>query len=272
MKKTFNIKLLFSAILLLAITACEKEEEDFGKPSLPPQSAFLIDFSDFEADTEKDFTEGQTSTNFVFSALQVYAWNLVITVGLAVPVASYTYALEQAPSMVELNKWLWEYNVNVGQEVYEANLYGTVTKDSVFWEMYISKTAGANQFADYKWYVGAMNRTVTEGYWILNDNPTSNKKTLKIDWDRNVENQTWSIRYMNVIPDDAENGGFIQHGITNDPTFDAFFTIFNKGQDQTTNIEWNKTTIAGRVMAPHFYNDSNWHCWDGNQQDVDCTE
>ena len=260
-----------SIIAMLIVSSCKKEEV-YVKPVLPPATAFIIDFSDFEAGTVKVENSPNTALNFGFSAIQVLVWKTIISVGLAVPVASYNYALEQTPTMVQANKWLWSYSIPVNQDVYTAKLYGTVTSDSVFWEMFISKIAGLGQFADYKWYTGAMDKDVTNGYWFLNDNPTSNLPVLRIDWESDEPAQTWSIRYMNVVPAGTENGGFILHGVTANPSFDAFFTIFNKGQNQTTNIEWNKTTIAGRVKAPDFYEDENWHCWDENQQDVDCSE
>jgi hypothetical protein len=273
MKTLSKLILALSALLMVMATnnSC-KEEEIFDQPTLPPSSAFIIDFSDFESKNDAVQTDVSTSQNFVFAATQVLFWRSIIALGLAVPIASYNHALEQNPTMVDPNKWLWSYSITANQDTFTAKLYGTATRDSVFWEMYISKTSGIRQFTDYKWYTGAMANTVSNGYWILNDNPTSNKNLLRIDWERNSTAPTWSIRYTNIVPGGEENGGYIFHGNTASTPFEAFFTIYNKGLNQTTYIEWNRTTKVGRVKASHFYSDSSWHCWDETFQDIECSD
>ena len=35
-------------------------------------------------------------------------------------------------------------------------------------------------------------------------------------------------------------------------------------------IEWSTTNHNGHIKALHYYQDSNWHCWDGTGADVTC--
>ena len=42
--------------------------------------------------------------------------------------------------------------------------------------------------------------------------------------------------------------------------FDAAYTI--SMSEGVTNIEWNVSTIEGRVKAPAFFENEYWHCWD----------
>ena len=64
-----------------------------------------------------------------------------------------------------------------------------------------------------------------------------------------------------------ENGGYINYGITNETPYNAFYDIYNKGQDNHTNIEWNRTTKEGRVKDAQHFLDAVWHLWDSNLDD-----
>ncbi|MEK6617052.1 MAG: hypothetical protein AABZ32_13275, partial [Bacteroidota bacterium] len=83
---------------------------------------------------------------------------------------------------------------------------------------------------------------------------------LQIDWTKNATG-TCDIRYTNVIPGGAENGGYINYGIVSDPKYDAFYDIYNKGQNNLTNIKWNRSSKAGRVKDQKKFGDALWHCW-----------
>jgi len=44
--------------------------------------------------------------------------------------------------------------------------------------------------------------------------------------------------------------------------YDAAYTV--SMAEGLTNIEWDITTIEGRVKAPVFFEDDSWHCWDSH--------
>jgi hypothetical protein len=104
----------------------------------------------------------------------------------------------------------------------------------------------------------------------VNRGPDYEGPFLQIDWHRYISTQTGDIKYTNVIPGDAENGGYIFYGSTTDEEYDRFYNIYNKGQDNLAEIEWNFTNKNGRVKDEHFYLDADWHCWDSNFNDIDC--
>ena len=76
------------------------------------------------------------------------------------------------------------------------------------------------------------------------------------------------IKYTNIEPGGAENGGYIFYGKTTDTTYDAYYHIYNKGQDNLTEIEWNLTSKAGRIKDEKHYSDTDWHYWDENLDDI----
>ena len=271
--KTLRNILVSTAILvfvasLLSLTGCKKDKAENKAPELPPQSGFVMNFSDFgkPADTLKSSLETTSYNNWGYSYLNVAGWNIVLTVGLAVPVASYAEAFNhEAVYHPETGNWTWSYNFNVGNIPYEAELTGALVSDSSSWEMRITKGA---EFSDFLWYSGKSDIAQTGGYWILKENPAVPNNLLKIDWHKNA-NATADIRYTNVKPGNAENGGYIFYG-TSLNSFDRFYNIYNKSLNNLTLIEWSSLHRNGHVKDPHHYQNTNWQCWDTNLLDIVC--
>jgi len=162
--------------------------------------------------------------------------------------------------------WEWSYSVTSGV-IHTCRLNGKVVGNEVQWKMYISK---AGEFSDYLWYGGSNNLAATEGSWIVNRNPTETNPFLQIDWHRNPSNNTGDLKYTNIIPGDEGNGGYIFYGSLASSGYDRFYDLYDISQDNLTEIEWDHQGGNGRVKDPHYYGDSNWHCWDTNLDDIAC--
>lgn len=269
-----NVLVLFSVMLLIMISCSNNTEPEQAPPTLPPASTFVMDFSDFASQNtglvlykESDGTNILSKQNYGWAATNVFVWNTLLTVGLAVPVASFVESFRHEPVLQGNKKWLWSYNFTVIEAIYTAKLYGFFNTNGVEWEMYISKQ---DAFIDFLWYSGNSNLKGTEGTWILNKSPEEPDSLLLIEWERDPVSATGNIKYTNVFPGGPENGGYIYYGITQNIPFNAFYDVYNKGLNNHANIEWNRTTKEGRVKDPHHFQDSNWHCWDANLEDVDC--
>lgn len=263
---------------LLLLAGCGSEDVTGSgpePPEIPPVSTFVMDFGDFTESTS--FTQvsgdgetvllGATTENWSFASLNVLVWNTVLTVGLAVPVASFIAAFGKSPVLHTDSTWVWSYNFFANDVLHLAELHGRAVGDTVTWSMYISKQ---DAFTDFLWYTGVSDVQVTEGTWTLNNNPDDPTPLLDITWHRNPDEGTADITYTNIVPEGPENGGYISYGITGGIPYDAFYDIYNKGADNHTDIEWNRTTKEGRVRDPNHFADSEWHCWDSALEDVDC--
>lgn len=254
--------LMVVAFLMLSSTGCKKKDEP--APQIPGIETFKISFSDFgtASDTTGSSKDIQSYQNWGHSFANVAIWNIIITVGLAVPVASFNAALTQEASYNHDDEyWTWDYSFNAGG-LHTAQLKGYLEGDSVIWEMRID---------DFLWYYGHSNIDRTGGYWILNESKTQPTPLLRIAWS-NVGGTPF-ISYTNVAPTTSshgdENGGYISYGVeTGD--FDRFYDIYNKGLDNLIEIEWNSTDRHGNVKDPNKFGDAVWHCWDTNLIDVIC--
>ena len=263
MKKKCVLLVLMVATVVLQ-PGCKKDHGD--PPQIPPSSSFVMNFSDLDSTKAPGKflkisgidSVGEYS-NYLFSAGNVFVWNVIITVGLAVPVASFLHSFSyQATWNNQVDAWEWKYDFTV-VVVYSAKLRAKVSGNMVHWEMYISKQGG---FQNFLWYSGDSHLDGTEGTWTLFDNPTSNQELLGILWHNNASNGTSDITYTNIVPGGPENGGYIAYGITTDTTYNAFYNIYNKGKNNLTEIKWKRTAMNGRVKDSLHFGNTDWHCWD----------
>ena len=262
-----KISLLFMLLLFsttLFFSSCKKEEVG-EPPEIPPEGAFVMDFNSFKDNANK--ATDATYVNWTNSVFHVGVWNIILTVSLAVPVAVYVEALKQTPQHHSGKTWLWEYSVKVGLTNYTAQLYGIKGDNEITWEMYISQEGGIQEFP---WYTGTHNLDATEGKWIIRESLGKDNDLLQIDWTRNNTDSTYSIKYTNIVPGGAENGGYIAFSNQETGDLDAYYDIYNKGKDELVEIEWNTDELFGRIRAPHIYSDEIWHCWNTDKEDTDC--
>ncbi len=259
-------------------------------PKIPPQSTFVMDFSDF-SQSQSSFDMNQNSTafmvslyplpissvttanalgdhsNWTFAALNVGFWNLVGFIGLAIPVTAFVESIKQTPVKQPDGSWIWTYSITVVGTTYTAELHGKYVSSGVRWDMYITKE---NEYTDFLWYYGESDSNNTKGYWVLKDKPSNPNDLLRIDWHRNPVNETGVIKYTNIVPGGTENGGYISFELSQVETYNRAYVIFNKSKNETTYIEWSSTNKAGRVKDSVHFKDSNWHCWDSNLNNVTC--
>jgi len=259
--------LLFVAGILFGITSCNKENDE-PAPDIPPLSTFLMDFAGFEDDDTTGYRSVETYKNWWWAASHVKVWNTLIKVGLAIPVASFAESFKhEAIYDPESGTWTWSYNFWTGGVAHKAELHASMDTQGILWEMFISKEGA---YTNFQWYYGISGTDGRSGFWQLNNNPTDNQPLLLITWNRNPDDGTADIKYENIVPGGAENGGYIHYGITNETPYNAFYDIFNKGQDKLMNIQWHFPNLEGQVKDPVHYGDAEWHCWNELLQDTQC--
>lgn len=268
MKTILNLTLksaLIIAVILMLASGCKKEDKP--APAIPPQSSFVMDFSDFSnPDDTLGSREITTYHNWGYSYANVVIWQTLLNVSLAVPVASFVESFNhEAVYHPDQDNWTWSYNVTVGLVVYEAQLTGYLQSDSVVWEMRVTK---GTDFADFLWYYGKSALNETGGFWILQENPLNPNVLLQIDWHKYADG-TKDISYTNIRPGAPENGSYIFYG-TALTDFDRFYQIYGKSADNLTEIEWSSVNKNGHVKDPHHFGDDVWHCWNEVLVDIVC--
>jgi len=276
-KKEQN-KIIFILVLLISIIffSCSNDDPNSPadqSPDIPPQSTFIMDFSEFPDTTSpvlfgKIFPPDTTQrTNWKWAAFHVGFWNTILTITLAVPVAAFAEAFNHQPVQQPNGSWLWSYDVTVSGIVHTAKLFGTSVTNGVEWRMLLTKQ---DFYEDFEWYTGFSNLPLTEGNWTLNKDPNDPVPFLYITWHRNAEQNTADIKYTNIIPQAPANGSYIFYGKTNDDPYNRFYDIYGQEENRIIDIEWNYENLFGRVMDPMHFGDPDWHCWNEQLFNVDC--
>lgn len=248
--------------------SCESDNESeptVDIPTIPAESTFLMDFSITEANSG-----GRTQTKGYWgrSAVIVGVWSLLATAYTAVPVASFGEAFNHDPTFdSSIPGWVWEYSVPVGNLNYQARLESEVTSAGVEWNMFISLDGS---FQNFNWYSGTSSISGTNGKWTLNAQPLDPIPALEIDWNRNDDGTTKNIKYTSIAPNDENNGGYIYFEIKDDTNYNRLYELYQKVEDNTISIEWNKENKNGRVKNPLFYSETEYRCWGEDLEDIDC--
>jgi hypothetical protein len=281
MKKAVSISLTIALIMVL-FGGCTKKDTP---PSLPPANSMTIDFSNFSSKKSADIdllTQNSTlatKNNWGAAVTTAGFWNLLLTVNLIVPVASFKKAMDNTPVYLENKTWEWKYSVNVIGSTYNARLTGQIQTSNVKWEMYISKT-GADAFSEFMWFSGTSALDGKSGQWILNHSQAFKEQMLQIDWivtGTDVGNIKYT--YIRNLKDnrttDLFKNSYIEYGLTS-ATLNAFYNVHYNISTTTTDfkdvyIEWNTTNHNGHIKALHYFQDSNWHCWDTTGNDMTCS-
>ncbi|MCD4697773.1 MAG: hypothetical protein K8S16_16230 [Bacteroidales bacterium] len=259
------------AFLLIAVSACQKDENETDlkpAPDLPPQSSMVMDFSDFTDIDTTAYKNTETFQNWGWSALNVTVWNAVITITLVVPVAAFYESFNhEGVYDPETDEWVWSYNFFAGGVIHQASLHASLVAEGIHWEMYITKN---NAYNDFLWYQGTTNPANSTATWHFNEKPANPNELLLIEYQKDTQTSIEQIKYTNVDSTSPGNGGYIQYGTDTTLDFDAFYNIYLIEEENMTNIEWNRTMKDGRVRDEHHFGDFEWRCWDTDLQDIIC--
>ncbi len=263
--------ILFLVFFFLYFQGCKDVTDPTDNaPTIPPTNTMVMDFTEFpDTSTVNPLPKLSVATyqNWGWAAINVSYWNSLVTVTLTVPVLAFTEAFNHQPTLQNDGSWLWTYNFTAGGVIYTSKLYGTPNVDGVDWKMLLTKTG---EYSDFEWFTGFSNLPATEGTWTLNLDPANPEPFINIDWQRNVEENTASVQYTNIIPGDPGNGSYIKYGKTIDSTYNRYYKIWSAQNSNLTDIIWNYENHFGSVNDQQHFGDPNQHCWDELLMDSDC--
>lgn len=267
MKKFIIVILSAGVVLSLGLSSCNKDRGE--KPTLPPQESMVQDLSLPHGNKTMHGTDSDTA--YTDAAVRVGVWNVILFVGLAVPVGTFLRAFAHDATWSNADDaWRWKYAVGVGLLTYDVKLLGNIESDSAHWQMYVTHDG---DYEDFFWYQGWSQVNGLGGRWIMYESPTKSNELLGIYWEKNTLDNTVSIKYQNICPPSiaphgANNGGYIYYG-TSSGTYNRFYHIYNASNHNLAEIEWNFGDERGRIKDSIYYN-GNWACWDESQVDCNC--
>ncbi len=263
MKRRMNQFVAVALVACLAITfSCDKNEKEGDAPLLPPISTLVPDLEDIynAYQPEKSAQVGPTYNNISMAILAITYWNAHLVVGLALPVASFTAAVNQEPVRVDNDTWLWSYDFEYPEGTeFTAELTADVVEDLVYWEMRIIQ----GEVLDFVWYTGTSNVIATEGTWTLYDNPEDNNEFISIVWEVDYEAETFTVNYENIRAGDQYEGSYIECGTADAVNY--YYEVYDSYDDVTYTILFDSATNEGSIS-----DGGEPGCWNEYFQDVSC--
>lgn len=276
--KKVTILVIFIALTTGLFTGCNKDEEN--PPSIPSVESMKIDFSNFDNEKKHAFysnSKGIENSNWEFSAFVAGFWNEIIVTTLAIPLITFSLAVNETPVYLENKTWEWNYDATIFTAVYKARLTGQIRTRDIEWKLYISRE-GSGGFSEFLWVQGTSNLDGTSGQWIFNHSSSYKEPILQIDWTGNgIEILTVKYTYVRVLNDSRVNDlfrtSYIEYG-KQTGNYNAYYSIhyFNGADFSDVQVEWSTTGKHGRIKCEKFFSDNEWHCWNGNYINVICPE
>ncbi len=274
MRKIFGLKfivsMLLAVVVIIMMNSCQKDDEKNDPPELPPVASLLMDFSDFNNpdDTVSNIKAIDTYKNWGHAYVTVGFWNILATVSVGIPVIAYAEAFNHQPVYLGENSWQWSYEVTVSPVIYTIKLISKRISNEEFTMKMLVTKSGLQGYEDFKWLEGTVRYNRTGASWILYENPDNPDEVISIDWEMDWEADTYTIKYTYIKPGVAESGSFIEHGVTDESPYDAYYTV--SVSSNTVEIGWDRTTKAGRIKDPLKFGDTEWYCWDEDLIDIEC--
>ncbi len=256
-----------AATILFITASCDKEPVE-NRPDLPPVESMMMDFSDFATQPAGMKSSEASYVNFVLSYTTVSFWNASAVLVSAIPVAAYTHALSQTPDYLGDNTWEWSFEFPLNSMNYTATLTGQrISNEEFTMEMIIALSSLPDQ--GIKFFDGVVRYDHTSADWTFYKEGSN--AVLEVAWNMDFETEAADLTYTYVEADQEETGSYIMLEYTPGEVYDASYTVsMSQGM---TNIEWNTSTIEGRVKSPAYFEDDLWHCWDSYANglaDIDC--
>ncbi len=271
MKRLF----LFLAISMFLFQSCEKDPisqnpEGLTAPQLPPTSMFSLPESTLE-NAEAGKTEFDTKWNFLHAGLNYLGWTAIVVTNMAVPVKAFGMAFNEEAEFVGDNTFEWKYNYNdtsPGGANYAVSLTGQYINNAqeVEWKLTVDRQGA---YSNFVWYSGIVATDLSYGAFTLNQKPNNPETLIAISYDKDLSTQDVSLRFTNAISGDAGNGNYVEYRTEVNEYFNRSFDV-QLGEDDLLEIQYNDPSGNGHVRHPKHFNNSEWHCWDNEQIDVDC--
>lgn len=255
------------ALIMFVFVSCDKENVE-QQPELPPVESMMMDFSDFSEDAAGAKASSVSYQNFSAAYITVGFWNLSVSLVSVIPVAAYAHALKHEPEYMGDQTWEWSYDFMVNGQSYTATLEAErINNEEFSVEMIIAFTALPNNGT--KWFEGVVRYDHTKADWTFFKDGSI--PVMEIAWNKDFETEAADLTYTYTEPGHKEDGSFIMWEYKPGEVYDAAYSILMA--EGSANIEWNTSTIEGRIQSAAYFGDEDWHCWDSYENglaDMDC--
>ena len=262
---------------VLVIQSCEPEvaldnTENLVVPQIPPVEMLTVPTERVAHADSLMTSEDRNGTkeNWIHAGVSLLVWHGAIVLHSITPFSAIGAAFNQQAEYIGNStfEWAYEYTDQLNGQRYDVSLTAQYINNNteVEWKLNVSQAGG---FTDVVWVSGIVDVSVTRATFTLFKDPNNPQAYLSIESERDLTNNEVSVRYTNILTGDPANGHYIQYTARNNNYLNRAFQVSRAAND-LLDIEWNDPASDGRVRHPLRFNDTEWHCWDINKDDIDC--
>ncbi|WKV12482.1 hypothetical protein [Marivirga harenae] len=265
MKKLLSLFLSLTVILWSCDSNNENDQDP--QPVMPPEYSMAPNFDDFQTEGNQ---RNQTIENWFYSAINVSVYSALLTGGLAVPVTAFKATISQDPFFdTDAGLWTWESNFSANANDFSIRLTADVVDGNVDWKGYIS--SNSNNVDDFVWFEGQSNVDGNSGSWTLYESPQNPSAWISTEWSRN-EDRTVANADFTIEKEGELLGSYINYSRDDNSDLNRSVEISNTQTNDLIEIYWNSELKFGRVKSENHFNDTDFHCWNEDLQDVSCED
>jgi len=228
-------------------------------PVVPSKESVSFNFSFFEQNYKEN-------THYSFVSEKVLEWKAFLEDSIAIHQAIIENALQTDFDFQKEKTWLSSFSFNIGtSDMYSAKFFGTTDADTVLYKTFLSY----DTISEIIYLDGTAYEDAKIGEWILNKSKVDeyeyvSSKIMSISWDFSDNKH---IKFVNNQAG-SYNLNYIYYVDSVDNEYDAYLDVYDKGNENHSFIQWNKTQNNGRVKDNLRFSNDEWHYWDIDFQDI----
>ncbi len=244
-------------IVIFVFSSCDQSQP----PETPDVSTLFL------PEIEEYTTKNSDNENFFHASTSVIEWSSILESDFNIVKKAFLLIIETEPKKEHQSKWVWNYKLSLDNKEYDIEFSANVMADkTVLWEMKVSDN---ENYQNFLWLFGSQNENASAGQWILYEKPSNNVEYLQIDWTYNFDDNTYTLKYSKIKPETQDNGSYILFGNDQDGDYDIYYDIYHSNIENYIEIDFNSVNQTGRIKDFQYFQDSLWHQWDENQNDID---
>lgn len=274
MRKFLKIPQLLAIVLLasmaLAGTSCKKKKDDpptpGTPPTLPPIESLEMDFSDFDTPPPADGTKIVVNnyTYYREAHTDLGFWRSLLEDDLlAIPVAALANARTKTGQEASSGTFEWSLSFSALSASYVGTL--KAVKGSTSYTLELNVAPSSSPSSTVKYLDGTVSNDLSTADWNIFEGSVHVLDGL---YNKNATSGYTSLDYTYVKTGQAESNSSILYTYT--PSASPYNATFDLDMSYgLVEIEWDTSTMAGRVKSPNLTDPATWYAWTTNLADIE---
>src|SRR5699024_5313108 len=243
-------------------------------PEFPPAKSMAMDFSIF-ASGQSDSSAAGNHDNYEAAASSISTVQTMMSRNVNLTLDLLEQADTAKAEEIGDTKWQWQFTNEENEEQVGRAIIRKFrlvaerqSDDQLQWDLFLSSPVLQSN-GEKHYLSGTSNNAVTEGIWTyygFGRAGQTSQAWATLDWemdnDKNVEIE------LEILANSSFSGSKIDYS-TEGPV--RIIVLNNSTEDADVTIKFNSETKAGFIKSPN-YNNGNKACWNGDFENVDCSE